>query len=486
MRKTVLSVAGVAASVMLLAATALASPETTRVSVSSAGAQGNGRSEFAAISADGRIVAFRSLASTLVAGDTNGFFDIFVRDRQTGITSRVSVTSAGAQGAGESLNPSVSADGRFVAFDSFAPLVAGDTNGAQDIFVHDRQTGTTSRVSVSSSGAQANNVSTSAAISADGRHVAFVSGATNLVAGDVNAKDDIFLHDRQTGETTLVSVSSSGTQGNLDSATPAISSDGRIVAFRSGASTLVVPDTNSFDDVFVRDTSTGQTTRVSVSSAGAQGDFGGVAPCLSADGRHVSFSSQSTNLVPGDTNFSTDVFVHDRQTGATTRVSVSSAGAQGSSFSGFSSLSADARLVAFESGAADLVPGDTNGFTDVFVHDRQTGATVRASVSTAGGQGDSDSARAALSADGRFIAFHSFASGLVAGDTNGAYDAFVRARGSCPGDANGDGVVDFTDLNLVLSDFGLVGPGLAGDLDADGDCDFTDLNIVLGAFGAPC
>src|SRR5438093_412858 len=299
---------------------------TERVSVASDGTtEGNDASLGSALSADGRFVAFDSAATDLVAGDTNGVSDVFVHDRQTGTTERVSITSDGTQGNGKSgllsfaFPPALSADGRFVAFVSFATnLVAGDTNGATDVFVHDRQTGTTERVSVASDGTQGNAASAGAALSADGRFVAFHSTATNLVAGDTNGKTDVFVHDRQTGITERVSVASDGTQGNNASSYPALSADGRFVAFDSDATDLVAGDTNGTNDVFVHDGQTGTTERVSVASDGTQGNGPSSGAALSADGGLVAFHGTATNLVAGDTNGTYDVFVHDRPVSTTT------------------------------------------------------------------------------------------------------------------------------------------------------------------------
>src|SRR5437660_5099931 len=240
---------------------------TVRVSVASDGTEGNDVSLGSALSADGRFVAFDSAATDLVAGDTNLVSDVFVHDRQTGTTERVSVASDGAQGNGSSgllsfaFPPGLSADGRFVAFVSFATnLVAGDTNGATDVFVHDRQTGTTERVSVASDGTQGNAASAGFALSADGRFVAFHSTATNLVAGDTNGATDVFVHDRQTGTTERVSVDSDGTQGNGPSAGAALSADGGLVAFHGTATNLVAGDANGAYDVFVHDRAVSTTT----------------------------------------------------------------------------------------------------------------------------------------------------------------------------------------------------------------------------------
>ena len=351
---------------------------TIRVSVASDGTQSNHDSYNPSISADGRFVAFESEATNLVSGDTNNFQDIFVHDRQTGQTTRVSVASDGTQANGHSYAPSISADGRYVAFASLASnLVSGDTNGAWDVFVHDRQTGETTRVSVASDGTQAIGFffGSSPSISADGRYVAFDSWATNLVSGDTNDKPDVFVHDRQTGQTTRVSVSSDGTQANNGAIYPSISADGRYVAFESNSTNLVSGDTNSVTDIFVHDRQTGQTTRVSVSSDGTQANGGpgwsGNPSSISADGRYVAFHSYADNLVSGDTNSATDIFVHDRQTGVTTRVSIASDGTQANGFSASPSISADGRYVAFMSGATNLVSGDTNNDWDVFVHGRE-------------------------------------------------------------------------------------------------------------------
>jgi hypothetical protein len=286
------------------------------------------------------------------------------------------VDSSGAQGNFSSISPAISADGRIVVFGSFANnLVAGDWNFQADIFVHDRSTGITERVSVDSSGAEGNGNSNHADVSADGRFVAFESESTNLVAGDSNGVIDVFVHDRMTGITERVSVDSSGAEGNGPSGTfggLAISADGRIVAFESNASNLVAGDTNGVSDVFVHDRSTGLTERVDVDSFGAEANYGGSIPSISADGQSVTFASSATNLVAGDTNNAGDVFVHDRSTGFTGRVSVDSSGAEGNGLSGNSGLaiSADGQIVAFESLASNLVAGDTNGYTDVFVRER--------------------------------------------------------------------------------------------------------------------
>ena len=225
------------------------------------------------ISAEGRYVAFASLATDLVPGDSNELCDVFVHDQQTGDTFLVSVASNGTQGNGDSNRPSISADGRYVAFESWASnLVPGDTNHNYDVFVHDRQTGQTERVSVASDGTQGNGFCTSPSISADGRHVAFTSEASNLVAADTNDAGDVFVHDRQTGQTERVSVASDGTQGNGFCASPSISADGRYTAFRPEASNLVRGDANDIEDIFVHDRQTGQTVRISVASQGSQTD----------------------------------------------------------------------------------------------------------------------------------------------------------------------------------------------------------------------
>src|SRR5437016_1083416 len=305
-------------------------------------------------------------------------------------TERVSVASGGTtEGNDTSLGSALSADGRFVAFDSAATnLVAGDTNGTTDVFVHDRQTGMTERVSVASDGTQGNNASSYPALSADGRFVAFDSDATNLVAGDTNGATDVFVHDRQTGATERVSVTSGGgTQGNGNSggffAFPALSTDGRLVAFQSDATNLVAGDTNGATDVFVHDRQTGTTERVSVASGGSQGNGSNAGPVLSADGRFVAFHGTASNLVGGDTNGTTDVFVHDRQTGTTERMSVASGGTQGNGPSSGAALSADGSLVAFHGTATNLVAGDANGAYDVFVHDRAVSTTTTSTTQPA-------------------------------------------------------------------------------------------------------
>ena len=409
---------------------------TERVSVDSSGAQGDAGSGRPSLSADGRYVAFASDATALVAGDTNGRTDVFVRDRQSGVTERVSVDSAGAQGNGPSGDPSISADGRYVAFHSDATdLVVGDTNGRTDVFVHDRETGVTERVSVDSSGVQGNGSCFEPSLAEHGRLVAFWGRADNLVPGDTNAQPDVFVHDRETGATERVSVGSSGAQGNDASTLTEISADGRYVAFASEAGNLVNGDTNGKIDVFLYDRENGTTERVSVDSNGVQGNDTSYWPSVSAHGRYVAFASLASNFVNGDTSGAWDVYVRDRWSRITDHVS-DSGGMQ-------PSISADGDLVAFRGPSAN-----------VFVHDPRYGTTALVSIDPIGAEANLPCEDPAISADGRCVVFSSTATNLVSGDTNGAADVFVSARCVVPTSTAyfGDGInVDAIEpLSVVL------------------------------------
>jgi Tol biopolymer transport system component len=414
-------------------------PVTVLESLSSTGVQGNLSSFAIGISARGRFVLFNSDATNLVPGDTNARTDAFVRDRRTGRTTRVSVSSSGQQARptpdpfGGSFAGGMSADARFVVLRSDAPsLVPGDTNGVADIFVHDRWTHRTTRVDAAVGGGQSNGWSGQPAISADGRFVAFTSSASNLVRGDTNGRVDVFVRDRRTGQTRRVSVSSGGRQANGDSESPAITAHGRYVVFATNASTLVPGDTNGLEDIFVRDRGTGRTERVSVASTGAQSSgspthSGSNAPVVSAHGRFVAFHSDASNLVPADTNTAFDIFLRDRLTHTTRRVSVGDAGEQANAETlGPAAISAGGRYVAFASLATNLVAGDRNGITDVFIRDRVARTTRLASLSSAGRQGTDSSWPAAFSTDARHLVFSSWAGDLVAHDRSPGPDVFVR------------------------------------------------------------
>ena len=403
---------------------------TVRVSVSTTGEEGNDSSQYPAISADGRFVAFRSWAINLVPGeiDLNLCPDIFVRDRRLQVSERVSLSTTGEIANDMSDYPAISANGRFVAFHSWATnLAPGETNPLYpDVFVRDRNTATTECVSISTTGEQGNQWSYQPSVSGDGRFVAFTSLAGNLIPSDANGKQDIFVRDRDAGTTERVSVSTSGGTANGPSGSPSISEDGRFVAFESDASSLVSGDANGIWDIFVRDRDAGTTERVSVSSGGAEANNGSWSPSISADGRFVVFESEATSLVVGDANGMRDIFLHDRQTGTTERVSVSGAGAEGNAHSYNASISGNGRFVAFHSDATDLAPGDTNGSADVFLRDWVGGVTERVSVGIGGVQGNGSSYDPSITDDGRLLAFHSNSSNLVPIDANHAWDVFVR------------------------------------------------------------
>ena len=325
-------------------------------------------------SSEGRYIAFDSTDSTLVTGDTNGVSDVFVKDTTTGTITRMSVSSSGTQANGASYFPHISADGRYVAFQSDATnLVKTDRNGVRDIFLRDRTLNTTIMVSVSSSGRQGDqqsglgNSSNDTAISSDGRYVAYVSYATTLVTGDTNVKRDIFLYDRTTAVTTRVSIGTGGTQSNGNSDAVAMSGDGRYVAFQSQATNFSGGGTNGFNNIYVRDTTAATTTRVSKRTSGAQTTSESNCPAFSSDGHYVGFTTADP-LFASDTNGFNDVYVSDATGGSLSRVSIGNAGEQGNSSSNCPILSQDGRYVAFISAATNFAPGTPNG--GGFVYDR--------------------------------------------------------------------------------------------------------------------
>lgn len=426
-RYTTLLVAGGVGTALVASATpaSAVSSATVLVSVANGGAQANDNSRGYAASGDGRYVVFESSATNLVRGDTNGVSDLFVRDRWTNRTARVSVASDGAQANASSSDAVLSRNGRYVAFRSDASnLVPRDSNEGPDVFVRDRLTGRTTRISMTPKG-QSHGTVHSIAISADGHSITYASDEPELVPGDTNGATDVFLYDRPTGQTSRVSVGTGGTQGDDGSAGSALSADGRYVAFSSAASNLVPGDTNAREDVFVHDRRTGTTSRASVGDDGAQSDDGGSEPAISADGRYLAFGS-SAHLDPADTDSEPDVFVRDLITGKTELVS----GAGGSfpvDHFGTPAISADGRHVAFHAASPFLLhkarPGDEPIEYEA-IYDRRTGHTTRVARALSG-EPDASTWGTFFTADGRYAGFSSAASNLVPRDANKAPDAFL-------------------------------------------------------------
>ncbi len=388
-----------------------------------------------ALSGDGRFVAFVTASRIDASGanDFNGGPDVYLKDRLTGtvtLVSQLTGTQGGAMGVNSNTRPTISDDGRFVAFEKtvttavWIPRLYGYWSYTSRTYVHIRDTQADTTATV----AEGNHPH----VSGDGRFLSLTSAALPVPSGDVNGiLPDIFRYDTTTGEFTVVSTDANGVPGNIGYTTDsAISRDGRYVAIVSSAGTLVPGDMLDKTDVFLKDTVTGAISLVSVADDGTfgNGDSGLGRVSVSDDGRYVAFASEASNLVPGDSNGVADVFLRDVVLGSTVRLSGNAMGSQGNGRSANPVLSGNGRFVAFESESNDLVPGDTNGVVDVFVKDRMTGAITRLSVSTDGAEGNSPAVNAAISRDGRFVAFQSAASNLVAGDGNGKVDVFVRER----------------------------------------------------------
>lgn len=401
--------------------------DTARVSVDSSGVEGLGLSGRPALSGNGRFVAFESDAPNLVAGDGNGARDIFVHDRFDGTTVRVSVASGGREASGDSFHPAISGGGRYVVFSSMASdLVLGDTNGVEDVFLHDLETGITTRLSVSSSGEEGGGASREPDISDDGSRVAFSTLASNLVSGQIGNHEDVVVRDLGSGAYYLASAALTGLSGNGDSRRPSLSGDGTRVGFDSAARNLIDDDTNFHVDVFVRELDAGTTFRASESSWGTQGNGDSTRASLSLTGRYVAFQSKANSIDFADVGVYDDIFRHDSASSETWLVSVVESGESGNLFSMGPAISSDGRYVAYQSWASDLVQGDHNGDYDAFVWDDLLRVTQRASVDSGGGQGQGHSTEVAISADARYVAFQSAVTTFAPPDTNGVEDVFVH------------------------------------------------------------
>ncbi|MDM8518666.1 hypothetical protein QUF64_01360 [Anaerolineales bacterium HSG6] len=346
-----------------------------------------------------------------------------------GQVKAVSISPQGEIGNGESNRPVISDNGRYIAFESSANnLVSGDTNGLQDIFVYDQILNRITMVSIASNDTRSNGISSYASISGDGRFVGFISTADNLVENDDNRQSDLFIHDMLTKKTEIVSIATDGTQGNKSTFNrSAISSDGRFVAFQSTSTNLIGRDINNVTDIFVRDRQQNITTLASISSEGVQGNGGSLSPSISGDGRFVAFRSFASSLTRGDTNGTFDILVHDRETAETYRVSIAPDGgvSNGNSLDAF--IATYGRFVSFQSKATNLTSNDTNGMQDVFLHDMDTEQTTLMSVTSDGVQANRESNQLApVSGLGRSTVFQTVANNLVSSDTNGHVDIFVH------------------------------------------------------------
>ena len=403
--------------------------QTIRVSVSSSGEQANGPSERPTVSGDGTKVVFMSHATNLVRGDTNNASDIFLRDLLRNTTTRISVSSRGEQAnGGSAIDTRISTNGRYVVFSSEASnLVPGDTNGKVDVFVRDLVRGTTTRVSVNSKGEQANGDSMRPTLDNSGRYIAYTSVASNLDAHDTNGTWDVYLYDQVNRTTKRISVLPDGTEPNGASDGPQVSPDGAYVGFFSLATNLVSGDVDDFLDVFRADLATGAVTLISRNRTGGANDDLSVGGISSQDNRFVSFASHATNLTAqSPQGHDSHPYVLDTSTDTIQILDIGAEGQTGNSGGFWSAITLDGKKVTFTSASDNIVPNDLNAGRDVFIRDLVHQTTSRVSVAADGSEGNDASYFGYANANASIIGFMSFASNLVPGDTNGVVDVFVR------------------------------------------------------------
>lgn len=389
----------------------------------------NGDSRRPSFSANGKKLVFQSRATNLTEQPTKNRTQIFLADLETGNIDLVSLSTDGDASNGNCAFAALSGDGSKLVFHTdSSSLVAGDTNSFEDIFVRDLETGQTERISVSADGTQGNSASLRPTISHDGTKVCFASRAKNLVVGDTSYRQDIFVKDLASNELSRVNVGPQGEEANGYSQQPQISADGRFVVFTSAATNLVSGDNNGFDDLFVHDLKTGTTERVNVGPQGEEANGKTYEGTISDDGRFVAFYSHADNLIDGDTNDGLDVFVRDRLHNTTERVSLNHQGEQIDGASFWAKISGDGSSVAFVSSANGITEREGYGFSDIFVRDRLNGTTERISVGSNGARSKASSTEPAMTNDGKKVAFASWASNLVNETTRNRSDLYIRSR----------------------------------------------------------
>jgi Tol biopolymer transport system component len=425
MKTRTIALAATAAVVSTLTATVDAA-EVVLATPSNTGTFANHANLYPSVSADGRYLVYQSRATNLVANDTNNADDIFIYDRSSGQVSLLSVTPGGTQANGSSTFPAISADGRFVVFVSKASnLVTSDANGRADTFVLDRNTGAIRMISTASDSSQRNSDSGAGRVSADGRYVAFQTFAA-FDPQDTNGVSDVYLKDTLLGTTTWISKGINANPATHGGALlPAISGNGNVITWEANGTGHVAADTNGFNDIVVEDLTSGERRRVSVDSIGRQSNGNSERPALSYDGRKIVFTSAAGNLVDSDTSFRKDVFMYNWNDRSVSRISVSETGAQISPYDSIAThgsvMSADGRYVVFEAMSNGVVAGDTNNFSDVFVRDTVDSTTTRVSLASNGDQPDHSVYAGVINSDGRFIGFASWASNLTAQPINTPY-----------------------------------------------------------------
>ncbi|MEW2252398.1 TolB family protein [Streptomyces sp. NPDC058733] len=412
------------------AGTASAGGDTVLVSVGLGGRPADGPSERASVSADGHLVVFTSHATNLVRGDRNHCTDVFLRDLTAGTTTRVDRGYDGSESDGcTGIDPIISSDGRYVVYSADSTnLVRGVRDGRSHIYRTDLRTGQTTLASAAADGTPGNGDSMRPTLSADGRYVAFATSADNLIPGDTPASTwDTVVRDMVTGKVVRTSAASDGTPGDAASDGTQISADGRYVTFFSNATNLVPGDTNKKVDEFLHDTATGRTTRLSVSAAGVESDQITIGGTISDDNRYVVLNSHATNLTAESPDTAQNhIYLQDLQEGTLRLIDKGADGVPAPGGTFWASISGDGRHIPMASAGPALVPGDTNGVRDIFVADLPDATLRRVSVGADGQQADAASYFPDADQHANAVVFTSYATNLVAGDTNGQPDVFVH------------------------------------------------------------
>ncbi len=414
---------------VLRAPAAISPPEL--ISDNPDGTPGNGDSYEGQVTPNGRYVVFDTRASNLGVNFTASDFQIVLRDRKEGTNFLVSHGAAGEAGNGDSWDPCISANGRWIVFYSSADnLVTGDLDGTDDLFLYDRVTDQTTMLPLTSAGDPVNGRSQiyGASLTPNGRSLVFFSQATDLLPAADNGSDQVFMMDLKKGTVTLLSADGAGVQGNGASRYPSISPNGKWVAFESIASNLVAGDANGSRDAFVRDMRHGTIARASVSSGGVEGNNHSDEPVVSNNGRYVAFWSYATNFVAADGNGSTDEFLRDMKAGTTIRISEPAGGGDATGGDCYECcMTPSGKTIVYYSYATNLNPDHASPAGGVYLYDVKNGTTTQLDLAPNGDAPDGVGYvwQWSLTASGKWLLMSSQATQFTTGDTAGKYQVYL-------------------------------------------------------------